>query len=128
MKNLVVLALPILLILTSCGGVGTEPTSAKSDDADKVKLEQELAKNKGCSEDVKDLIEAVAELCASDMNVDINRTLCLVKARGLVSKHPDFVCSLESGLLVDSDYIQENFIDKVETQKDKLKNSGIFDD
>lgn len=86
-----------------------------------------MSQDRGCSEDVKGLIEKVAELCAANMNVDVNRTLCLVEARSLRSKHPDFVCTLENNQLVDSDFIQENFITKIETQKDKLENSGIFD-
>ena len=64
----------------------------------------------GCTDEVETSISAIAQLCAANMNVDVNKSLCLLQAKSLVSEHPDFVCSLESGQLVDADYIQENFI------------------
>lgn len=120
----------MLLILTACGGVGTETVKGDKSGgpASGTELEKGLADDKSCTEEVKVSIEKVTELCAANMNVDLDRTLCLAEARVLRSKHPDFVCTLKGGDLIDADYILENFITKIETQKDKLKDSGIFDD
>jgi len=107
--------LSFLLVLTACGGVGTERVSDdEKTDPDGINV----SADQSCSEDVKLMIEGVGELCAANMNVDVDRNFCLVKAKELNRKHPDFVCTLEDGQLIDSDYIQENFISKIETQAD----------
>ena len=120
----------ILLVMTSCGGVGTEPKSKNDGGGDGKggSLEQQIAANKGCGEDVKAMIEKVAESCAANMSVTLDRKICIKDAKDLNAKHPDFVCTLESGRLVDVEYIQTNYIKKNETDIEKLKKSGIFED
>jgi len=102
------------MVLTSCGGVGTEHRGRTGETATETvheqTLDQKIKDNAGCAETVREALKNVAVLCAADLNVDLNRSLCLAEARQLRSDHPNFVCTLENGQLVDSDYINEHFI------------------
>ena len=124
MKNWIILC--ILLCLTACGGVGTERRDKGPKTA--AQIQAEIVKNKSCPDAVEVSLEGIAETCAADLNVDLNRLDCITDAQSFIGENPSFVCALEDGTIIDADYVEKNFISGVQTERDKIEATGIFDD
>lgn len=114
------LLLATLSALTGCSG--------NHFDADHLLSDEIKSQSVGCTPEALTALNSVTEVCGKVLTEQSDKDLCVKSAKDYKVNYPGVVCNLEGEVVVTSTFIDDSVLDPLESEEEKLINSGIFDE